>query len=137
MDFHPTAMPLCLAAGISISMPASISLSKLSWSTPDGRSLFSDIDLAFGLERTGLVGRNGIGKTTLFKLIAGETPPASGNVVSRSSTQVSREAAADLLGVAPALALLERAERGEGTAVEIAEVGWTLEGRLARALARF
>ena len=36
-------------------MPASIILSRLSLSTPDGRSLLSNIDLTFGAERAGLV----------------------------------------------------------------------------------
>jgi len=126
-------------------MSTSITLSKLSWSTPEGRSLFSDIDLSFGPERTGLVGRNGVGKTTLFKLIAGEVPPASGSVatsgklavLTQSSTQVAAETVADLFGATPALALLERAERGDATASEVAEADWTLEARLAAALARF
>ena len=126
-------------------MPASITLSKLSWSTPDRRNLFSDLDLSFGPERTGLVGRNGVGKTTLFKLIAGEVLPASGSVatsgklavLTQSSTQVSAETVADLFGATPALALLERAERGDATSSEIADVDWTLEARLAMALARF
>lgn len=126
-------------------MPASITLSKLSWSTPDGRSLFSNLDLSFGRERTGLVGRNGVGKTTLFKLIAGEVPPASGSVatsgklavLAQSSSQTCAETVADLFGVAPALALLERAERGDATPNEIAEADWTLEARFVAALARF
>ena len=53
-------------------MPASITLSGLSYSTPDGRPLFDHLDIAFGAERTGLVGRNGVGKSTLIRLIAGE-----------------------------------------------------------------
>lgn len=53
-------------------MPASIILSRLSLSTPDGRSLLSNIDLTFGTERAGLVGRNGVGKTTLLAAITGE-----------------------------------------------------------------
>ena len=61
-------------------MPASITLSSLSWSTPDGRPLFSNLDLSFGAERTGLVGRNGVGKTTLLKLMSGEMPRQSGSV---------------------------------------------------------
>jgi ATPase subunit of ABC transporter with duplicated ATPase domains len=134
-----------LPPGISVSMPASITLSKLSWSTPDGRRLFSDIDLSFGLERVGLVGRNGVGKTTLFRLISGEMPPASGSittsgklaVLAQSSMQTCAGTVADLFGVAPALAVLDRAERGDATAAEIAEADWTLEARLAAALARF
>lgn len=46
-------------------MPHSIILSNLSWSTSDGRPLFSDLNIVFGPERAGLVGRNGVGKTTL------------------------------------------------------------------------
>lgn len=126
-------------------MPASITLSRLSWSTPDGRRLFSDLDLSFGPERTGLVGRNGAGKTTLFKLISGELPPASGcvaasgtlAVLAQTARQDSAETVADLFGVAPALALLARAEGGDATAAEIAEADWTLEARLVAALARF
>ncbi len=61
-------------------MPASITLSHLTLSAPDGRVLLSNIDLSFGPERTGLVGRNGIGKTTLLGLIAGRQAPQSGTV---------------------------------------------------------
>ena len=56
-------------------MPASITLSGLSYSTPDGRLLFDHLDIAFGAERTGLVGRNGVGKSTLLRVIAGELAP--------------------------------------------------------------
>lgn len=59
-------------------MPASIILSNLSLSTPDGRALFSNIDLTFGAERTGLVGRNGVGKTTLLASMSGSMFPSPG-----------------------------------------------------------
>ncbi|MHC2278286.1 ATPase subunit of ABC transporter with duplicated ATPase domains [Bradyrhizobium diazoefficiens] len=59
-------------------MPASIILSNLSLSTPDGRSLFSNIDLTFAAERTGLVGRNGVGKSTLLASICREHVPRRG-----------------------------------------------------------
>lgn len=46
-------------------MPASVSLSSLSWSTPDGAPLFTNLNLNCGPERTGIVGGNVAGKSTL------------------------------------------------------------------------
>ncbi len=125
-------------------MPISIVLSGLSWSTPDGRPLLSNLDLSFGGERTGLVGRNGVGKTTLIKLIAGELPPLSGRIsfngrlgILRQSVQVrADETVADLFGATEALAVLKRAEAGEATSEELASADWTLEARIASALDR-
>jgi len=125
-------------------MPASITLSQISWSAPDGRPLFSNLDLSIGSERTGLVGRNGVGKTTLLKLACGDIQPHSGTIsvsgslgVLRQSVQVaSDETVGDLFGVTDALAILHRAEAGEATADELASADWTLEARMAAALNR-
>lgn len=125
-------------------MPASIALSNLTLSTPDGRPLLSDTSLNFGLERTGLVGRNGIGKTTLLKAISGDLTPLSGTITVNGTVAVARQSAlmvedetvADLFGVADAIALLRRAEAGEATAEELAEADWTLDERVVAALGR-
>ena len=125
-------------------MPASIILSRLSLSTPDGRSLLSNIDLTFGTERAGLVGGNGVGKTTLLAAITGEHVPQSGRVIAHGSVGLLRQDAqlragavvVDLFGARDALDLLRRAERGDASAEEVADVDWTLETRLASALAR-
>lgn len=124
-------------------MPASIILSRLSLSTPDGRSLLSDIDLTFGAERTGLVGRNGVGKSTLLASIMGEYGPQSGHVTVNGTVGLLRQDAqlvagvtvVELFGAGHALNLLRRAERGDASADEVAEVDWSLETRLASALA--
>jgi ATPase subunit of ABC transporter with duplicated ATPase domains len=125
-------------------MPASITLSNLTLSTPDGRTFLSNIDLSFGPERTGLVGRNGVGKTTLLALIAGRRAPLSGTISIRGrlgmlhQTVQERqfECVVDLFGARPALAMLRRAEQGLATAEELADVDWTLGARIAAALER-
>ena len=125
-------------------MPASITVSRLAWSTPDGRPVLSNLDLSFGGERTGLVGRNGVGKSTLLNLIAGDLAPQSGEVsisgtlgILRQTVQADpRETVSDLFGATAALALLHRAELGDAEADELAHADWTLEARLAAALGR-
>jgi len=120
----------------------SVTLSRLTYTGPDGQNLFSNLDLSFGTGRTGLVGRNGVGKTTLLRLITGELTPASGslNVVGRvgllrQSVQPGPdETIADLFGVRAGLDLLERAMAGSASAEELADADWTLEARLAEAL---
>lgn len=123
-------------------MPASITLSNLSWSTPDGRTLFSNIDLSFSTERAGLVGRNGVGKTTILKLIAGQMPPQTGSIsvhgsigMMRQSVQVDdHKTIADLFDARTDLALLKKAVAGDATVEEIGIVDWLVEERIASAL---
>lgn len=125
-------------------MPASIVISNLSWSTPDGRSLFSNLDVSFRAERAGLVGRNGVGKSTLLKIISGELEPSAGRVSVRGrlgvlpqTPQVNPDhTVADLFGASEALAILHRAEAGDATGDELARADWTLEARIAAALGR-
>lgn len=125
-------------------MSASISLSNLTLPAPDGRVLLSNLDLSFGCERTGLVGRNGVGKTTLLAAIAGEHEPQSGTVsvngtaaLLRQAVQVKHgETVVDLFGARQALEVLLRAGQGRATAEELADADWTLEARMASALGR-
>jgi ATPase subunit of ABC transporter with duplicated ATPase domains len=124
-------------------MPSFITLDALSFTAPDGRVLLDNLSLAFGAERTGLVGRNGVGKTTLIRLILGELQPSAGSVGVRGRIGVLRQAlqpppgasVGDLLGVSDALARLRRIEAGEGTEDDLADADWTLEARLGEALA--
>ncbi|WP_260580885.1 ABC-F family ATP-binding cassette domain-containing protein [Sphingopyxis sp. PET50] len=124
-------------------MPA-ITLSNLHYSTADAHPLFTGLDLGFAAERTGLVGRNGVGKTTLLRLIAGELEPQAGSVSVSGTLATLRqsvrprpgETIADLFGVTGALALLARAEAGTATIDELAEADWTLESRIEVALGR-
>jgi ATPase subunit of ABC transporter with duplicated ATPase domains len=126
-------------------MSASVTLSNVSWSTPEGRPLLSQLDLSFDAGRTGLVGRNGVGKTTLLKLVSGELRPQGGSVrvtgtvgvLPQIATDRADETVADLFGIAEALAILRRAEEGTATADDLGGADWMIETRLAVALDRF
>jgi ATPase subunit of ABC transporter with duplicated ATPase domains len=122
---------------------SNVTLDSLGYSTPDGRSLFDNLTLTFGAERTGLVGRNGVGKSTLARLILGELQPTAGAVTVRGRLGVLRQAlipppgasVADLMGVAEPLARLARIEAGAGSVDDFAAADWMLDSRLAAALA--
>jgi len=120
-----------------------VTLNSVAARTPDGRGLFDNLTLAFGRERTAVVGRNGVGKTTLLRLVAGLAKPAEG-VISRAGTvgwlaqaqtPTDDETVADTLGVAAPLAILYRVLAGEGSLDDMAEADWTLEERMQAALA--
>jgi ATPase subunit of ABC transporter with duplicated ATPase domains len=61
-------------------MRPSLHLQSVSVSTPTGRALFRDLNLRLNDEHVGVVGRNGVGKSTLLSLLAGATDPSSGAV---------------------------------------------------------
>jgi ATPase subunit of ABC transporter with duplicated ATPase domains len=124
-------------------MLASITLSKVSYATADGHLLLSDLDLSFGPHRTGLVGRNGVGKSTLLKLITGALTPASGTIsvtgrLGLLRQTVDADAGArvlDQLGVGDALARLDRITAGDGTEADFDAADWMLPSRIETTLA--
>jgi len=123
-------------------MSALLTLDRLSAATPDGRALFHDLTLSVGAqERVGLVGRNGSGKSTLLAIIAGGLAPAAGHVTRTVRIGVLAQDwpdaldVAEALGVAQVLAAIARIERGEGSEDDFTLADWTLEARVAEALA--
>ena len=120
----------------------SILLKALAAATPDGRELFSDLDLIFGPHRTGLVGGNGTGKTTLLRIVTGEVAPKAGSVkvdgrigVLRQAVSAGDETVSEALGIAGGLARLARIAAGNGRADDFETADWTLEARTAQSLA--
>jgi ATP-binding cassette subfamily F protein uup len=55
-----------------------------------GRRLFTDVDLLFNKKRKlGIIGRNGLGKTTLLKLILDEFKPTEGTIEVGERTEIN------------------------------------------------
>lgn len=61
-------------------MAATVVACGLSFELPDGRELLRDLDLSLDTGLTALVGPNGVGKTCLARLLAGELQPSAGLV---------------------------------------------------------
>ncbi|MGK9011621.1 ABC-F family ATP-binding cassette domain-containing protein [Serratia marcescens] len=120
-------------------------LHQLTCQFADGETLFGPLDLAFDRQRCGLVGRNGVGKTQLLRLIAGLDQPGNGHVESHAALAYvaqQPEIAADttlaqLLGYGEAFAALARLEQGRPLADDIdrLEGRWDLHDRLQNAFA--
>ncbi len=123
-------------------MPALVELHSVSCAALDGHLLFENLDLVFGAERCGLIGRNGVGKSTLLGLIAGDHAPHGGRVHRharigwlRQQVGVDAQAiVADALGVAESWARLARLDAGTGTPEDLIDVDWNLPLRIAAAL---
>lgn len=135
-------MPSSFVPPRSAPAPA-VTLSGVAARTPDGRALFNDLTLAFGREKTGVVGRNGCGKSTLLRLISGQDLPVDGAITRVGSVAwlgqepldpADRPIAA-ALGVEDDLARIARVTAGQGDADDLDRADWTLESRLSETLA--
>ncbi|GGA91717.1 ABC transporter [Brucella endophytica] len=126
-------------------MTALLTLQDISCTTADGRLLFHSVNLSVTAGRIGLVGRNGVGKTTLLRIISGALSPTSGTVsingkigVVRQNTGTdSHETLADVFGIRPGLDILARIESGSASDGDLAEADWLLPQRFAQALQKF
>ncbi|MEZ1530622.1 ATP-binding cassette domain-containing protein [Pseudomonas aeruginosa] len=99
---------------------STLTLDGVSFQLPDGSLLFSDLDETFDTRHTGLVGRNGVGKSLLARLLAGHLQPSSGSVrrqgrvryLAQQLEPADYPTVADLAGVRPWLEALARIEAG-------------------------
>ncbi|MBH9325431.1 ABC-F family ATP-binding cassette domain-containing protein [Pseudomonas aeruginosa] len=124
---------------------STLTLDGVSFQLPDGSLLFSDLDETFDTRHTGLVGRNGVGKSLLARLLAGHLQPSSGSVrrqgrvryLAQQLEPADYPTVADLAGVRPWLEALARIEAGSLDTADYECLGerWDIRQRLADALA--
>jgi ATPase subunit of ABC transporter with duplicated ATPase domains len=116
-----------------------LTLDRVAVTLPDGRALFSDLSLSFDTTPTGLVGRNGVGKSVLARLLSGELAPTAGRIQRHGHVQRLAQLSGvpcgrivDLAGVGPVFDALARIEAGSVDPEDFACVGdrWDLRDRL-------
>ena len=80
---------IALAAGVAASGKRILEFEKLSFARGD-RTLLRDVDLIVTPgERIGVIGPNGVGKTTMIKMILGEELPTAGRVELGKNTRIA------------------------------------------------
>lgn len=125
-------------------LPVLVSLQHVSFQFANGETLLEDLNLSIDHTPTGIVGRNGRGKSILAKLLAGVLLPSSGSLKKPSSVVYVPQAltvqagatVAHITATEPALAALERMARGEARVgdLELIDDRWDLAERLRLAL---
>lgn len=123
----------------------SLVLSSVSFRWPDGSVALDRVSGSFGDGRTGLVGRNGTGKSTLLKLAAGVLAPTGGTITGDGEVAYLPQrltldvdaGVADLLGITEPLTALRAIESGDADPRHFDAVGddWDIEARAHAALA--
>lgn len=124
-----------------------ILIQQLNFILPNGKSLFDKLSLTFAKNKTGLIGKNGIGKSTLIKLIAGEFAPHSGSIhlegtiayLPQNPVIDSTQSVAELLGFSAKLNALHRIAAGSIDERDFAmlDEDWNVEERLQQQLQSF
>jgi len=121
-----------------------IILNNLTFRLPNSSVHFNNINLSFERLKYGIVGRNGVGKTTLLKLLIGELKPDSGSIdapvihyVQQDHNAIANNATiSDILGVTAILQSLRRINNGSIAEYDFETVGddWNIAQRVKNVL---
>ena len=128
-------------------MPRYITLDHISYAHPGEPPLFTDLSAVFSAPLTGLIGDNGTGKTTLFRLILGEIKPSQGTIstppriayLPQDLGLSEHQHLADIFGITKILRALDALESGDYSPSLYDTIGdaWDIEERTFAALAEY
>lgn len=123
-----------------------VSLEDVSFVLPNGEILFSHLNEHFDHRPTGLVGRNGSGKSVLARILAGQLQATQGRCVRAGTVHYLAQqvrlpdgtTVADLAGMRVVLDALQRIENGGCAQADFDAVGerWDAPAQLANSLAQ-
>ncbi len=120
-------------------------LQNISYTHPNKDLLFSDLNLTVNNhQKTALIGNNGIGKSTLLKIIAGELQPSDGQIITENAAcyvpqifgQFNHLTIAQALGIEDKLKALKEILNGNTSEENFNSLNddWTIEDRCKEAL---
>ena len=128
-------------------MSRHITLDHISYAHPSQPPLFEDLSAVFSAPLTGLIGDNGCGKTTLFRLILGEIKPSQGTIstppriayLPQDLGLSEHQHLADIFGITKILRALDALESGNYSPelYEIIGDNWDVEERTLATLAEY
>lgn len=123
-----------------------IALEDVSFVLPNGEILFSHLNEHFDQSPTGLVGRNGSGKSVLARILAGQLQPRQGrclrsgavHYLAQQVTSQDGTTVTDLAGLRGVFDALQRIENGSCAQADFDVVGdrWDASAQLVKALAQ-
>jgi ATPase subunit of ABC transporter with duplicated ATPase domains len=124
-----------------------IILQNVNYTTLDAKTIIKDLTLSFGLQKTAVVGRNGVGKSTLLKLIIDQLKPSSGYITVTGSlafcpqnfTEYLNLTISEVLGVANKIKALDKVMNGSVDPADFDIIGddWDLKSRIVAQLKNF
>lgn len=128
-------------------MTTLIHFDQIGFQHPNGQTLFQNLNGTIGYETVGLVGDNGVGKTTLARLLAGELSATQGRIQMHSSLYYlpqhiqphTDQTLADLMAIRPTLDALKRIEQGSIEESDFEQVGsrWDIRQQAQTQLQRY
>ena len=128
-------------------MPHHITLDHISYAHPGESPLFTDLSAVFSAPLTGLIGDNGTGKTTLFRLILSEIKPSHGTIstpprlayLPQDLGLSEHQHLADIFGITKILRALDALESGDYSPNLYDTIGdaWDIEERTLATLAEY
>ncbi len=124
-----------------------ILIHQMSFQLNNGTALFNQLSIAFTGHKIGLVGRNGVGKSTLIKLIVGELKPHAGSIqvdgtiayVPQNDSDPQHQSVAGLLGYEDKIRALHNIIEGSTEERDYALLNddWAIEDRMQQMLSAF